>query len=556
MNGEKTRAENDSTNKSLGGFLNFARENGIRISTPEWLSYLGVIKEIGKDDEVLSGDLFDTLKSIGMATLVKHKADLAAFSDSFDEYFKDLKAARDEKENSKKQEIGKKAFELFTSGDIDVNSSGNIIKEQLGIEDVAPNNLSDADHDNNENVHGGQLDQHNDILSKQDKSKDGGGNKGNNTRPGDGDDQGNSDGVGAKGETGTGEGAGEGDKEGNGGEGEDVIGKTGHAKEAGGEGEDVIGKTGHAKEATGELRSEGGIGHSRDGIQKERTEFGVTGNMGGKGKYDTVTAENLARSSLERIVHESGAKRHELPKAIRKKDRRERYNVRPDRTDVYEIVKNLRRIITDTSQMASSRLDVDSTVQHFAKKEFKFDYENEREIRPETVLFIDVGGPVDEWRPLMEELSIGMSRGLLKLEIYLFHNQLYGYCWDVKDGNYARANGLKSVKDIVKKRKKVIIYGDANMANYEVEYDSYLPSDNEEKIKRYGMGGLECLSYIKKNSDNVVWINPKFKSSWYYDPYYDVYDTNNSVGKISNVIPMYDLSIGGVQDAIAHLMKK
>ena len=47
-----------------------------------------------------------------------------------------------------------------------------------------------------------------------------------------------------------------------------------------------------------------------------------------------------------------------------------------------------------------------------------------------------------------------------------------------------------------------------------------------------------------------------FKSSWYYDAYYDEYNTNNSIGRISKVIPMYDLSIGGVQDAIMSLMKK
>lgn len=541
MNGEKARIEDNSAEKSLSGFLDFARGNGIRISTPEWLNYLGVIEEIGKDAEALSGDLFDTLKSIGMATLVKDKADLATFSDSFDEYFKDLKAARDEKENIEEQtakEIGKKSLELFNREDTDTNNIGHEIKEQLGIQEVAPNNLDDADHDDNEMVHGGQFDQHNDILSKRDESKDGGGDKGNNTRPGEGSEQGSSDGAGAKGETGTGKGAGEGNKKGD-----------------NGKGEDIVSKTGHAKEATGEFHTEDGIGHSRDGVQKERTEFGVIGNMGGKGKYDVATGI-VARDSLQKTIHKSRIERRELSEAVRKKDRRERYNVRPDRTDVYEIVKNLRRIITDTSQMASSRLDVDRTVEHFAKKEFRFEYENEREVRPETVLFIDVGGPVDEWRPLMEELSKGMSRGLLKLEIYLFHNQLYGYCWDPKDGNFAKPNGLKSVQDIVKKRKKVIIYGDADMAYSEVEHDNYPPSNNTEKIKRYKMGGLECLSYIKKNSDNVVWINPMFKSSWYYDAYYDEYNTNNSIGRISEVIPMYDLSIGGVQDAITSLMKK
>ncbi len=541
MNGEKSQIENDNREKSLEGFLEFARENGIRISTPEWLNYLGVIEEIGKDDAILRDGLFDTLKSIGAATLVKDKADLAPFSDVFDEYFKDLKVAANEKEVVEERavaEIGKKTLELFNE---DAKKPGEIeheIKEQLGIEEVVLNNLEDSEHDDNETVHGGQFDQHNDILAKRDESKDGGGDKGNNTRPGEGSEQGNSGGIGTEGETGKGKGSGEGNDKGK-----------------GSKGDELVNGVGHAKEANGELFAENGIGHALNGEQKERTEIGVIGNMGGKGKYD-MAAESIAVSGLKRIVHKSDTVRHELPESVRKKDRRERYNVRPDRTDVYEIVKNLRRIITDTSQVSSSHLDINSTVENFAKKKFKFDYENEREVRPETVLFIDVGGPVDEWRPLMEELSNGMSRGLLKLEMYLFHNQLYGYCWDPKDGNFAKPNGLKNIRDIVKKRKKVIIYGDADMAYSEIEKDNYPPSGNEEKIARYGMKGTECLSYIKRNSDNVVWINPMFKSSWYYDPYYDEYNTDNSVGRISEIIPMYDLSVGGVQDAIADLMKK
>lgn len=542
MNNEKNRAEEvDTQEKSLDGFLNFIRKNGIRISTPEWLNYLGVVEEIGKNNDILRGGLFDVLKSVGMATLVKNKADIASFSDSFDEYFKDLKRAREEEEVIKRQvieKIGEKTLELFSEDTIESKEIEHEVKEQLGVEEVAPNNLEDSEHDDNEMVHGGQIDQHNDILSKRDESKDGGGDKGNNTRPGEGSAQGNADGIGEEGKTGEGKGAGDGEDEGK-----------------KGEGVDKTTETGHAKEATGEHFSEDGIGHSFDGEQKEHTEIGIIGNMGGKGKYD-MASEMTVVGGLKKIVHESKTMKRELSESLRKKDRRERYNVRPDRTDVYEIVKNLRRIITDTSQVSSNHLDIDSTVEHFAKKEFRFDYENEREIRPETVLFIDVGGPVDEWRPLMEELSNGMSRGLLKLEIYLFHNQLYGYCWDPKDGNFAKPNGLKSVRDIVKKRKKVIIYGDADMAYSEVERDNYPPSGNKEKIKRYGMGGMECLSYIKKNSDNVVWINPMFKSSWYYDSYYDEYNTDNSVGRISEIIPMYDLSVGGVQDAIADLMKK
>ena len=525
---ENLQQDPQTEQNALSGFLPFARDKGIRISTSEWLNFLGVIEDVGQESDIAGGDFYDALKSLGSATLIKDKADIATYSDAFDEFFKNMKIAHEEELQRKvevKEKLAQQALEtteLQEKIEDTKSSETPELKEQLGVKEVKPNDLDD-EHDDDETTHGGKQDQHNDVLTKQDENKDGGGNKGKNTQPGDGDQQGNSTGKSFGGETDTGKDRGRGQSE---------------------------------EPGKGKHFSEDGIGHSSDGTAKEKTDVGVAQHAGGKGKSVQVLSGTHLAPDSERIIHDSQVKQPELSKELRHKDWRERYNVRPDRTDIYEIVKNLRRIITDTSQVASGRLDISSTIDNFAKKELRFDYENEREIRPETVLFIDVGGPVDEWRPLMEELSKGMSRGLLKLEIHLFHNQLYGYCWDPKDGNYAKPNGLKNVRDIVKKRKKVVIYGDADMAESEIEYDNYPPDDNEEKIQRYEMKGLDCLRYIKQNSENVVWINPMFKSSWYYDSYYDEYDTDNSVGQISDIIPMYDLSIGGVQDAIADLMER
>jgi uncharacterized protein with von Willebrand factor type A (vWA) domain len=479
-NMESVSLNPESEQNALSGFLSFARNKGIRISTSEWLNFLGVVEEVGQDKEIIRDDFYGTLKALGSVTLVKDKADIAIYSEAFDEFFWEMKVACEE-ESQQQAEVQKKLAKQALDTDalqeqVD-GSQAPKVKEQLGIEEVKPNDL-DGEHGDDETSHGGKRDQHNDILRKVNEKKIGGGS-GEHNAVGDG-----------------------------------------------------------------------------SGIQQKGTDVGIAQYAGGKGN-SKVALPGVPPGNLSSIIYHSKVKNPNVVSGkVRSKDRRERYNIRPDRTDIHEVVKNLRQIITDTSQVTSNQLDVLSTVDHFAKKEFTFDYENEREVRPETVLFIDVGGPVDEWRPLMEELSKGMSRGLLKLEIYLFHNQLYGYCWDPKDGNYAKPNGLKNVRDIVKKRKKVIIYGDADMDESEVEYDNYPPSGNEEKIRRYGMDGLDCLQYIKRNSENVVWINPMFKSSWYYDSYNDDYDTDNSIGQISDVIQMYDLSIGGVQDAIADLMKK
>jgi len=245
----------------------------------------------------------------------------------------------------------------------------------------------------------------------------------------------------------------------------------------------------------------------------------------------------------------------ERKKRVGRVDRRTRYEVRPDKASMREVIRNIRRIITDVSEIKGGTVDVKRTVGNFARRDFRFDYEKEREKQPEIVLFIDVGGPVDEWSPLVNEVAEAMTEGLTKLEVYLFHNNLYGYVWkpDPKNllfSSYAKPDSLLDVKKIVKHRKKVIIYGDAEMSYSEFEGDGWPPSGNEERTKQFGMGGEECLSFIKKKADAVVWINPVFQKEW------EERDDSGTIHAVKNVIPMHDLTVGGVEDAIKELMKK
>ncbi|HRU90046.1 MAG TPA: hypothetical protein P5094_01870, partial [Patescibacteria group bacterium] len=64
------------------------------------------------------------------------------------------------------------------------------------------------------------------------------------------------------------------------------------------------------------------------------------------------------------------------------------------------------------------------------------------------------------------------------------------------------------------------------------------------------MGGEECLNFIKKKANSVVWLNPIFKKEW------QNHDFSGTIQTISNIISMHDLSVGGVEDAIKDLMKQ
>lgn len=516
------------------GFLKMLREKGIRISTPEWLQFLKVVQSKTKPDELQkvldNQELLHKIRLYAQVTLIKNKADEAAFHEAFDQYFQ-LAAKVFTHEVKKEEQKQKEEDESRDSG------TKPEIKEQLGIKE-AEENLDlpeNQEHADNEQVHGGKQDQHNDILKKADLSKQGGGSK-KEAPSGEGDKGEPSQG---KGELG-GAGKGKGDK-GEAGQGKGDKGQPSGKGKGGGEEktEDLQTKT-DSTSKTG--KSE----------QHQFTEQGILVG-GGKGK------SRFAERATQPITHEGEKLNEKLVEQRKEKagkvDRRQRYEVRPDRASMREVIRNIRRIILDVSEIKSRNINIGRTVKNFAKRDFHFEYEKEREKQPEIVLFIDVGGPVDEWSPLVKKMTEAMAEGLTKLEIYLFHNNLYGYVWkpDPKDlhrSSYAKPNSLIDVKSVIKKRKKVIIYGDAEMSYSEFEGDGWPPSGNNERIRKFGMGGEECLQYIQKHSDSAVWINPAFKKEW------QERDDSGTINAARSIIPMYDLTVGGVEDAVKELMKK
>lgn len=525
------------------GFLDLLREKGVRVSTPEWLQFLQVIgkktnshklKELVKTNELLN-----KVRLFAQTTLVKDKAEEAAFHEAFDEYF-ELAAKIYNRELQQQEEEEK--IEEKEARDSSVMPD---LKEQLRIQEVKENLSEKTDHEDNEEVHGGKKDQHNDILKKEDLSKQGGGDKKEGPN-GEGDKGLPSQGKGKEGEAGQGRG-----DQGKEGQGKGDKGEAGAGKGDKGQ------SSGMGKGTSGvEVENQGGnnseIPESPQNIQQEKTEHGYLVG-GGKGK--SVFAERVQQDSIYEGEKLDKQTIQEREKRVGKIDRRLRYEERPDRTSMREVIRNIRRIILDVSQVKSKNIDLRRTVGNFARRDFRFDYERERERQSEIVLLIDVGGPVDEWSPLVKEVAEAMVEGLTKLEIYLFHNNLYGYVWkpyskDLLASSYAKPNSLIDVKSIINRRKKVIIYGDAEMSYSEFEDDGWPPSGNDERMEKFGMGGKGCLNFIKKKADSVVWISPVFQKEW------KGRDDSGTIQAVSKIISMHDLTIGGVEDAIKDLMKK
>lgn len=536
-NEENKLEDKKSKNQSIfDGFLDLLRDKGVRVSTPEWLQFLQVIGKKTRASElkelVETDELLNKVRLFAQTTLVKDKADEAAFHEAFDEYFE--LAAKIYKRELQQQEDNEKTVSKEADYDSKVVPE---LKEQLGAREVKDNlSKKDENHKDDEKVHGGKEDQHDDILKREDLLKQGGGDKGDK-------EEGlisegsknllNKEKVGE-------EGQGQGDK-----------GIGGTEKSNRGQSSDVGSELLNPEIEHREKNASKGSEFSQ-GIRQEKSERGYLVG-GGKGK--SIFSERVRQDSIYKGEKINKQAIQDREKIVGKVDRRLRYETRPDKASMREVIRNIRKIILDISEIKTHNVDLKSTVRNFAKRDFRFDYNREKEKQPEIVLLIDVGGPVDEWSPLVKEVTEAMVEGLTKLEIYLFHNNLYGYVWKPDPQNllassYAKPDSLIDIKSIIKRRKNVIIYGDAEMSYSELKRDCWPPRDNEEGIEKFSMGGEECLNFIKKKANSVVWLNPIFKKEW------QDHDFSGTIQTISSIISMHDLSVGGVEDAIKDLMKQ
>jgi uncharacterized protein with von Willebrand factor type A (vWA) domain len=214
--------------------------------------------------------------------------------------------------------------------------------------------------------------------------------------------------------------------------------------------------------------------------------------------------------------------------------------LRKDRPLNYEqfgrALAKLRTIVQETTTTRTKQLDAYATVksiaQHSGSPELL--WKEEVEEKPSVVIMSDVGGTIDRFRPILEKLFSASKDFLEGVEIYYFHNVIYDNVWPQKDGSWGRH--FIPIGDILKKdpSTKVIMVGDAWMANFEYN----------------GTSAEVSFQHIKDRFDSVVWINPipeKEQSKW---------DDSGTIAAIRNVFSMHDLTLAGIEKAVTELMRE
>ena len=202
----------------------------------------------------------------------------------------------------------------------------------------------------------------------------------------------------------------------------------------------------------------------------------------------------------------------------------------------------LRRLRRFAREGAADELDLPDTIESTARNAGLLDIRMvpERHNAVKVLLFLDVGGSMDDHVRVCEEL-FSAARGEFKhLEYFYFHNCVYEGVW--KD-NRRRHSDRTPLMDVLHKYSadyKLILVGDATMSPYEINYPGgSVEHWNEE-------AGATWMQRLLDTYPKAVWLNPEPRERW---------DDTPSIRMMSEIMDerMFPLTVRGLEDGMKAL---
>lgn len=204
----------------------------------------------------------------------------------------------------------------------------------------------------------------------------------------------------------------------------------------------------------------------------------------------------------------------------------------------------LRRLRRFAREGAAEELDLDETIRGTAKQGWlDVLMRPERHNAVKVLLFLDVGGSMDPYIEMMEDLFSAASAEFKNMEFFYFHNCLYEGVW--KD-NRRRWSQRTPTWDLLHKfghDYKVIFVGDAAMSPYEVSH----PGGSVEHMNEEA--GAVWLQRVAQTYPATVWLNPTPEIQWGY---------SSSTRMIRDLMggAMFPLTLDGLDAAMRELTRK
>ena len=170
----------------------------------------------------------------------------------------------------------------------------------------------------------------------------------------------------------------------------------------------------------------------------------------------------------------------------------------------------LRRLRKFARQGAPEILDIEDTIRSTAHNAGYLDLKMvpERHNTVKVLLFLDVGGSMDDHIKVCEELFSAAHTEFKHLKYFYFHNFIYETVWKDNRRRHAERFPTWDVLHTFPHDYKLVVVGDATMSTYEISHPSGSVEHNNTDS---GAMWLQRMLHVYKDA---IWLNPQPESRW------------------------------------------
>lgn len=191
---------------------------------------------------------------------------------------------------------------------------------------------------------------------------------------------------------------------------------------------------------------------------------------------------------------------------------------------------------------AEEELDINDTIRSTAKNAGYLDIKMvpEKHNAVKLLLFLDVGGSMDPYVTLCQELFSAAKTEFKHLEYFYFHNFIYDFVWKDNVRRFAETTPTMDLLHKYSRDYKVVFVGDASMSHYEVSsVGGNVEYYNEEP-------GAVWMQRVTNTFDKIIWLNPTPEDYW---------GSTQSITMVKKLVDnrMFPLTIDGITRGIQAL---
>jgi uncharacterized protein with von Willebrand factor type A (vWA) domain len=204
----------------------------------------------------------------------------------------------------------------------------------------------------------------------------------------------------------------------------------------------------------------------------------------------------------------------------------------------------LRRLRQFARQGADLELDLPGTVRSTAHNAGWLDLRlvPERHNAVKLLLFLDIGGSMEDHVRVCEEL-FSAARGEFKhLVHFYFHNCLYDTVWKDSRRRHVEQLDVTEILRTYDPNHKVVLVGDASMSPYEIEKEG-------GSVERWNdESGETWMRRLLEHYPKAVWLNPVPEKYW---------GGTTSIGMIRRIMEdrMFPLTLDGIDRGMRALTR-